>query len=352
MLYYSYTLYTGTITKLLRDMESGVPQAMKKVKNTENMPLDIRAAHEVLELEIRGLEALSNALDEHFVKAVDLIHGLKGRLIISGMGKSGHIARKIAATMASTGTPAFFVHPGEASHGDLGMIGQNDGLLMLSNSGETPELRDMIAYACRFSLPLVAMVRRETSALVDAADVALILPEIAEASPVGAPTTSTTMMLALGDALAVSLLERRGFTKEDFKQFHPGGALGKQFTWVKDLMHAGEELPLVDGDAPMSEVLIAMTAKRFGCAGVLNKSGELCGVITDGDLRRHLDNNLLGSTAEEVMTADPVSVAPRTLAAEALGLMNGRQITSLFVVEDKKPVGILHIHDCLRSGVA
>ncbi|MCC7260304.1 MAG: KpsF/GutQ family sugar-phosphate isomerase [Alphaproteobacteria bacterium] len=321
-----------------------------KIQQISSRDLDV--AREVLSREIEGIQALSDALDAKFVHAVEIIAGLKGRLIISGMGKSGHVARKIAATMASTGTPAYFVHPGEASHGDLGMITPQDGLLMLSNSGETIELKDMIAYARRFSIPLIAMVRRKTSVLVDAADVALVLPEIPEASPVNAPTTSTTMMLALGDALAVALLERRGFGKEEFNVFHPGGSLGAQFLHVKDLMHAGDAVPLVHATQPMSEVLLVMTAKSFGCAGVLNADGTLAGVITDGDLRRHIDGDLMKHQAQEVMTKNPVTTGHKALAAEALGVMNSKKITSLFVVDGAhKPVGIVHIHDCLRAGV-
>ena len=313
---------------------------------------DITAARELLAQEIKGLQALSDSLDDGFVRAVELIHGLRGRLIISGMGKSGHIARKIAATMASTGTPAFFVHPGEASHGDLGMITPDDGLLLLSNSGETSELRDMVAYSRRFSIPLIGMVRRETSMLVDASDVALVLPDTPEATLTGAPTTSTTMMLALGDALAIALIERRGFTAEDFQTFHPGGKLGQRFMRVCDLMHGEGELPLVQAATPMHEVLLTMTAGRFGSAGVVADNGELLGIITDGDLRRHMQSDLLDESAETVMTRNPVTIRPHALAAEALAVMNDKSITSLFVCEDGTPNGILHIHDLLRAGVA
>ena len=314
---------------------------------------DITVARHLLETEIEGLQALSNALDDQFVQAVELIANLKGRLIISGMGKSGHIARKIAATMASTGTPAYFVHPGEASHGDLGMVTRDDALLLLSNSGETSELRDMVAYGARFAIPMIAMVRRETSMLVEAADVPLVLPATPEASPTGAPTTSTTMMLALGDALAMALLERQGFTAEDFQTFHPGGKLGQRFVKVKDLMHGGEELPTVPAQLPMQQVLLAMTAKRFGCAGVLDESGTLLGIVTDGDLRRHMDVDLLAKSVESVMTKDPATIRANSLAAEALQIMNDRKITSLFVCDEAGvPEGIIHIHDCLRAGIA
>lgn len=305
----------------------------------------------LIEQEIKGLEGIIASLGEAFERAVDLVSILQGRLIVSGMGKSGHIARKIAATFASTGTPAYFVHPAEASHGDLGMITQDDALLLLSNSGETAELRDMIAYAKRFSIPMIAMVRRETSMLVSAADLALVLPDVAEASPVNAPTTSTTMMLALGDALAMAVLDRKGFTSEDFHTFHPGGKLGKHFIRVHDLMHPLEQTPLVSEADRMSQVLLEMTARSFGCAGVKNAEGKLVGVITDGDLRRHMQQDLLAMQAREVMSHSPVTTTPQMLAAEALHVLNSRSITSLFVVEEGKPVGILHIHDCLRAGV-
>ncbi len=309
------------------------------------------AARHVIAREVEGLEAVSKALNGQFLSVVEKIFALKGRVIICGMGKSGHIGRKIAATMASTGTPAFFVHPSEASHGDLGMITADDLVICLSNSGETHELRDVIAYSKRFGIPLVALVRRETSALVDSADIAIILPEVPEASPIGAPTTSTTMMLAYGDALAMALLEKRGFTKEDFGVYHPGGKLGTQLMRVANLMHDAEELPLVDAEADMPTVLLTMTAKHFGCAGVV-KNGVLQGIITDGDLRRHIDTDLMKQTARQVMTANPITITPQMLATEALGIMNTRNITVLFALDaEAKPVGILHIHDCLRAGI-
>jgi arabinose-5-phosphate isomerase len=301
--------------------------------------------------EVEGLEAVASALDEKFIALVDKVAGLKGRVIISGMGKSGHIGKKIAATLASTGTPSYFVHPSEASHGDLGMITPDDLVMCLSNSGETHELRDIIAYTRRFSIPLVALVRRGESMLVEAADIAIVLPEVPEAGPVGAPTTSTTMMLAFGDAVAVALMEKKGFSKNDFGVYHPGGKLGSQFIRTGDLMHKGEELPLVDEATPMEQVLLVMTAKRFGCAGVTNAAGEMTGIVTDGDLRRHMGNELIRKTAKEVMTANPVTITPATLGAEALGIMNSKAITCLFALEGRKPVGILHVHDCLRAGI-
>jgi len=313
---------------------------------------DIKNGKAVLAQEILGLTALGDALDEKFAEIVSLFAGLKGRVIVTGMGKSGHIARKIAATMASTGTPAYFVHPAEASHGDLGMITGDDAVLALSNSGETAELSAIIAYTKRFSIPLIGVVRRAGSMLVAEANIALVLPEIPEACETGAPTTSTTMMLALGDAIAVALVKRRGFSKADFSVFHPGGKLGKAFILVSDLMHGAGELPLVKAGDKMQDVLLTMTSKRFGCAGVVSENGELSGIITDGDLRRHMSADLLQKTAGEIMKPNPLTIRPNALAAEALAIMNERAITSLFVSEGKKPVGIIHIHDVLRAGVA
>ena len=325
---------------------------MTKTAPKSSAAFDVLASgRAVIAREVEGLEAVSKALDEKFVALVERISTLKGRVIISGMGKSGHIGKKIAATLASTGTPSYFVHPSEASHGDLGMITPDDLVLCLSNSGETHELRDIIAYTRRFSIPLVAIVRRDESMLVEAADIAIVLPPVPEAGPVGAPTTSTTMMLAFGDAVAVALMEKKGFSKNDFGVYHPGGKLGSQFIRVNDLMHKGDELPLVDEAAAMEQVLLVMTAKRFGCAGVTNNAGEMTGIVTDGDLRRHMGSDIIRKTAKEVMTVSPVTITPATLAAEALGIMNSKSITCLFALDGKKPVGILHIHDCLRAGI-
>ena len=319
---------------------------------------DLDAARRVLALEAEALSSLADSLDERFARAVSLLAEATGRVVVSGMGKSGHVARKIAATMASTGTPALFVHPAEASHGDLGMIVAGDAVLALSNSGETPELADLVAHAKRFGLPLVGITGRAGSTLARAADVALVLPEAPEACPMGlAPTTSTTMQLALGDALAVALLTRRGFTASDFRVFHPGGKLGARLSRVRDLMHGAAELPLAPPDTSMDAAIVAMTARRFGCLGVQGEDGRLLGIITDGDLRRALETGggqaLLAKTAAEIMTRAPRTVTPDTLAAEALRELNTRSITSLFVVDaDGRPVGILHIHDLLRAGVA
>lgn len=316
---------------------------------------DLNVARRVLKQEISGLLDLEKALDDKFTKLVEKIHatthGGHGRVILSGMGKSGHIAHKIAATLASTGTPSFFVHPGEASHGDLGMITKNDIVILLSNSGETSELKDIIAYCKRFGIFLVGIARRAGSALIEAADIGFALPETAEANNVNAPTTSTTMMLAFGDALAVTLLEKQGFESKDFKNFHPGGKLGAAFTVVNDLMHKGDEIPLVTQNDKMSEVLIKIAGRKFGCAGVVNQDGMLEGIITDGDLRRHMDGNFLNKTAAEVMTKNPMTIRPRALAAEALNIMNSKRVTALFITEHEKPAGIIHIHDLLRAGI-
>lgn len=310
----------------------------------------------MLNTEAAGLLSLAASLGDRFTHAVDRIVSATGRVVVTGMGKSGHVGRKIAATLASTGTPALFVHPAEASHGDLGMIVPGDAILALSNSGETAELADLVAHARRFALPLVAITARPDSALAQAADVALILPKAAEACPMGlAPTTSTTMQMALGDAIAVALLTRRGFTAADFRQIHPGGRLGDRLRRVRDVMHAGEAMPLAPPDMPMATALVRMTAKRFGCLGIVGDDGGLRGIITDGDLRRSMGPDLLSRLAGDIMTAAPRTIGPDALAAEALHAMNAheRPVTTLFVVDAAHhPVGILHLHDLLRAGLA
>jgi len=316
---------------------------------------DREVARQVLRAEAEGLTALAAALDGSFTQAVELLAGASGRVVVSGMGKSGHVARKIAATLASTGTAALFVHPAEASHGDLGMIVAGDAVLALSNSGETAELADLVAHARRFGLPLVAITARAGSTLARAATVALLLPAAVEACPMGlAPTTSTTMQMALGDALAVALLTRRGFTASDFRQFHPGGRLGVRLKHVRDLMHTGEAMPLVAPGAPMDRALIVMTEKRFGCLGVVDGGGQLVGILTDGDLRRAMGPQLLSRRVGEIMTASPRTIGPDALAAAALHEMTARArpITALFVVDPAgAPIGILHLHDLLRAGL-
>ncbi len=314
----------------------------------------LEAGRRVIAIEAEALTMLAASLDGSFADAVALLLEARGRVIVSGMGKSGHIARKLAATLASTGTPAQFVHPAEASHGDLGMITEQDVVIMLSNSGETPELADMIAHTRRFGIPLIGVASRPDSTLLRQSDVALVLPKAEEACGQGiVPTTSTTMTLALGDALAVALMEHRQFTPQDFRQFHPGGKLGAQLSKVADLMHAGEELPLAPATAPMSEVIVTMSRKGFGVVGVEDAEGRLVGVITDGDLRRNMAG-LLERKAGDVMTPNPKTVATTALAQEAVKHMQARKITCLFAVDPAAPDrvrGIIHIHDCLRAGV-
>jgi arabinose-5-phosphate isomerase len=322
-----------------------------------NLHPDLDVARLVLITEAAGLRALADALDGGFGRAVDLLAGVTGRVVVSGMGKSGHVARKMAATFASTGTPALFVHPAEASHGDLGMIVAGDAVLALSNSGETTELADLIAHARRFALPLVGITAHAGSTLAEAADAALLLPAAREACPMGlAPTTSTTMQMALGDALAVALLTRRGFGPSDFRQIHPGGKLGARLKRVRELMHAGDELPLVAPQTRMDAALLVMTEKRFGCLGVVAEDGRLAGIVTDFDLRRAMAADLLTRRVDAVMNPAPRTIVPDALAAAALHDMmhaRARPISTLFVVDPAgRPIGILHIHDLLRAGVA
>lgn len=315
----------------------------------------IAAGERVLRTEADAVRKLSESLGQGFADAVEAILGIRGRVIVSGMGKSGHIGRKVAATLASTGTPAMFVHPGEASHGDLGMITPDDLALLLSNSGETPELVDIIAFANARQIPLIGVAGRKESTLLKKSDISIVLPVAPEACPNGlAPTTSTTMTLALGDALAVALMTERGFTPENYRSFHPGGRLGAMLSTVGDLMHSGDQLPLIPLAMPMAEALLVMTSKGFGVAGVVDADGVLKGIITDGDLRRHMPD-LTSETAEAVMTANPRTIEAGVLAVDALRLMNADtpKVTCLFVVDGAgRPDGILHVHDCLRAGIA
>ena len=317
----------------------------------------IVSALRTLEAEAGGIATLAAAirdgLGRHFVDAVELISGAQGRLIVTGMGKSGHVARKVAATFASTGTPAFFVHPSEASHGDLGMITSDDVIMAMSWSGETPELKDLIDYSRRFRIGLIAVTAAAVSTLGAAADVVLALPSAREACPHNlAPTTSTLMQAALGDALAVALLESRGFTALDFRKLHPGGRLGAMLKFVGQLMHAGEAIPLVALGTAMADAVVEMSTKGFGCVGITGVDGKLAGIITDGDLRRHMRPDLLEARVEDVMTHAPKTVRPEQLASEALEIINSSKITALIVAEDGKPVGIVNFHDLLRAGVA
>ncbi|NCO86708.1 MAG: KpsF/GutQ family sugar-phosphate isomerase [Rhodobacterales bacterium] len=315
----------------------------------------IAAARRVITAEAEALRVLADSIGDSFADAVTLLLAAKGRVIVSGMGKSGHIARKMAATFASTGTPAHFVHPAEASHGDLGMMTKGDVVLVLSNSGETPELADLVAYTRRFRIPQIGVASRAESTLLQQSDVAIVLPQLGEACGTGiVPTISTTMTLALGDAMAIALMEQRQFTPANFRDFHPGGKLGARLAKVRDLMHGGDALPLVGHATPMSDALLTISQRGFGVAGVTGPDGTLEGIITDGDLRRHMAG-LLDLTAGEVMTPAPRTIGPDALAEEAVAVMNERKITCLFVVDpagSRHATGILHIHDCLRAGVA
>lgn len=340
----------------------------------------IEIALSLLKTEAQGLEALGNSLDENFIKAVELIHNKKqpqtaqkkqtkqssdsldpiigqGRLIVAGIGKSGHVARKIAATLASTGTPAYFVHPGEASHGDMGMITNNDVVLMLSNSGENSELSDLIHYTRRYGITLIAMTSKKESTLGSHADICLLLPDVPEACPNGlAPTTSTTMMIALGDALAVALLESMSLTKEQYKVFHPGGKLGKKLMRVEEIMIKLSDLPLIENTKNMDEAILILSEKNLGCVIVTDQNGALEGIITDGDLKRHMDADLLQKPVSSVMSATPKSISPDALAAEALDKMTkdpGKYVTSLIVLDQNdKLAGMVRLQDCLQAGIA
>ncbi|HVG50162.1 MAG TPA: KpsF/GutQ family sugar-phosphate isomerase [Xanthobacteraceae bacterium] len=331
------------------------PIAAEPDSPRDRAPID--SALHTLEAEFGGISALSAAMQDglgtSFLAAVETIRNARGRVIVSGMGKSGHIGHKIAATLSSTGTPAFFVHPAEASHGDLGMITTDDVIFALSWSGETAELKSLIDYSRRFRIPLVAVTAVANSTLAQAADVSLVLPQAREACPHNlAPTTSSLMQLAIGDALAIALLESRGFTALDFRDLHPGGRLGALLKFVRDVMHGADKLPLAGPGTRMSEALVEMTAKGFGCVGITDPQGKLLGIITDGDLRRHMQPNLLEQSVEAVMTKAPLTVRPDQLASEALEMLNSTKRTVLFVVDGKKPVGIVHMHDLLRIGVA
>lgn len=317
----------------------------------------IRSAVRTITTEQAGMAALAAALDNGlagpFADAVSAISGISGRVIVTGVGKSGHIGSKLAATLASTGTPAFFVHPAEANHGDLGMIASDDVVIAMSWSGESAELKGIVSYARRFSIPLIAITSNEGSILARESDVVLCLPRAPEACPHGlAPTTSTLLQLAIGDAIAVALLEARGFTADHFRTFHPGGQLGANLMLIGDIMHTGDRLPIVPAGTSMREAILEISRKRFGCVGIVDGEGALTGIITDGDLRRHIDSDLLSLSVEQVMTRNPKTISPDMLAATALQLINSSAITTLMVVEGPKPVGIVHLHDLLRIGAA
>ncbi|MCQ2740597.1 MAG: KpsF/GutQ family sugar-phosphate isomerase [Alphaproteobacteria bacterium] len=314
---------------------------------------DLLSAKKTIDKEVESLRIMEDSFNESLTQALDLIEKTKGRVIVTGMGKSGHIARKIAATFASTGTPSFFIHPAEASHGDLGMLTDEDTIIAISNGGESRELSDILIYSKRYGIPLIAITKNPESTLGKAGDILLKLPDHGEACPLGlAPTSSTTATLVLGDVLAVALMERKGFNKTDYKQRHPGGKLGAILRKVSDLMHTGDEMPIVNENATMQEALLVMTSKMLGCVGIVDNEGRLKGIITDGDLRRWLSGDVLNKKVAEVMTKNPKTIAPDVLAAEALKVMNttGKGISQLFVVKDEKPIGVIHIHDCLRIG--
>jgi arabinose-5-phosphate isomerase len=328
-------------------------------KSSDTTPADtaVQSALRTLEAEASGVAAIDAALRSDlgapFAAAAEMIRNARGRLIVTGLGKSGHIGRKVAATFASTGTPAFFVHAAEASHGDLGMITADDVILAMSWSGEQPEMKNLISYAARFGITVIAMTAERESSLSKAADIALTLPKAREACPHNlAPTTSSLMMLALGDALAIALLEGRGFTSTDFSVLHPGGKLGAMLKYTRDLMHAGDAVPLKPLGTKMSDAMVEMTSKGFGCVGIVDRRGHLVGIVTDGDLRRHMRSDLMTAVVDEVMTPNPKTIGRDTLAGEALELLNASKITALFVTDAGKPVGIVHFHDLLRAGVA
>ena len=318
------------------------------------MESDRLSAIKTIDSEIRAIEELKKSLDaESLTKALDFMQNSTGRIIITGMGKSGHIGKKIAASLASTGTPSFFVHPAEASHGDLGMITDDDVVIAISNSGESRELIDILNYCKRFGIKLIAITKNQDSSLGKAGDVVLLLPNNGEACPLGlAPTSSTTATLVLGDILTIRMIERKGFSKGDFNDRHPGGKLGSILKRVSDLMHTGQDMPLLDENANMQAVLLEMTSKRLGCVGFVNSAGILTGILTDGDLRRCLSAQILSEKAADLMTRNPKTIAPEAMTAEALKIMHDKKITNLFVVDNLKPVGVIHIHDLLNNGVA
>ncbi|WP_291852608.1 KpsF/GutQ family sugar-phosphate isomerase [Bradyrhizobium sp.] len=333
------------------------PKPLMAKSSGTDAPDAVQSALRTLDAEGGGIAAITAALQSDlrapFVAAADRIQNAKGRLIVTGLGKSGHIGRKIAATFASTGTPAFFVHAAEASHGDLGMITPDDVILALSWSGEQPEMKNLITYAKRFRIPVIAMTADRESSLAKAADVALTLPKAREACPHNlAPTTSSLMMLALGDALAIALLEGRGFTSVDFSVLHPGGKLGAMLKYTRDLMHSGDAVPLKPLGTRMSDALVEMTSKGFGCVGIVDAAGQIAGIVTDGDLRRHMGPDLMSAVVDEIMTRSPKTISRDLLASEALEILNSSKITALIVTDANKPVGIVHLHDLLRAGVA
>jgi len=323
-------------------------QMVDKLQNS-----DILSAVKTIDAEINAIKDLKNLLDENLTKALDLIENAKGRTILTGMGKSGHIAKKIAASLASTGTPSFFIHPAEASHGDLGMVTEDDVIIAISNSGESRELIDILNYAKRFGIKLIAITKNPDSSLGKAGDIVLKLPNSKEACPLGlAPTSSTTATLVLGDIITVAMIERKGFSKAQFNQRHPGGKLGSILQRVKDLMHVNSEMPILNENSGINEIIIEMTSKRLGCVGFINEKGELTGMFTDGDLRRCINQDLKSVKARDIMTKHPITIQKDMFASEALKIMNEKKITNLFILENNKPIGVIHIHDLLINKVA
>ena len=314
---------------------------------------DLVNAYNTINCEIEAIQELKNLLDDKLSKALDMIEMSKGRVILTGMGKSGHIAKKIAASLASTGTPSFFMHPAEASHGDLGMVTEEDVIIAISNSGESRELVDVLNYSKRFGIKLIAITKNPESSLGKAGDIVLLLPNSKEACPLGlAPTSSTTATLVLGDVITTGLIERKGFSKAQFNQRHPGGKLGSILQRVKDIMHVGSEMPLLTESANINEIILEMTTKRLGCVGFVDENGDFKGIFTDGDLRRCINQDLKNAKAKDIMTKKPITISKDIFATEAVKIMNDKKITNLFIVENDKPIGVLHIHDLLKNGAA
>lgn len=320
--------------------------------NSAQESADKNCAIHTINSEIDTIIKLRDSLDSTLSQALDIMQNAKGKIIITGMGKSGHIGKKIAASLASTGTPSFFVHPAEASHGDLGMLAENDVVIAISNSGESKELADILNYCKRFDIPLIVITRNPASSLGKAGDIVLLLPDNGEASPLGlAPTNSTTATLVLGDILTVGLIQRKGFSKSDFNQRHPGGKLGAILQKIEDLMHTGAEMPLLEENANMQQVLLEISSKRLGCVGFVNAEGMFAGMFTDGDLRRCLSPELINKKAFDVMTKNPITITKETMVSEALKIMQNKKISNIFVLEENKPIGVIHIHDLLNNGV-
>ena len=323
-------------------------QMIDKIQNA-----DIINAVRTIDIEIEAVNELKNSLDENLTKALNLIENAKGRVILSGMGKSGHIAKKIAASLASTGTPSFFIHPAEASHGDLGMVTNDDIIIAISTSGESKELIDILNYSKRFGIKLIAITKNPESSLGKAGDVVLKLPNAKEACPLGlAPTSSTTATLVLGDVITTGMIERKGFSKIQFNERHPGGKLGSILQKVKDLMHTGNEMPILKENSGINEIILEMTSKRLGCVGFINQNNELTGMFTDGDLRRCINQDLKNAKAVDIMTKNPITIQKDVFATEAIKILNEKKITNIFITENKKPIGVLHIHDLLQNGIA